>query len=788
MTQKSPAEFFADNRQARLGISRVRSCGVCRRSRRCCARAALPDTPPVTHRPPAQPPPKLALSNDPSLSPRNIAGFDSPGKSLYTTIRELVENSLDAAEAAGALPDIRVTVQEITDAELNRLRGITSTSRRDATVYKDQETAAETKKRAAREARDRRKVEDVRAKAGDAAAEKEERRLDKDRRLGAAGASGRQFYRVTVEDNGVGMNHSDVPDMLGRVLSGTKYGVRQTRGKFGLGAKMALIWSKMSTGLPFEIRTCRGTGPDGSGAGGDRVSRFTLDIDIHRNEPRVLAESREPQLDPARPWRGAEISIVIEGAWSAYRARVLSYLRQIAVITPYAAFRLRYLPPASDSNADDAAGDGADHPSNPSSSAAASDPSPHRLPLPILPRGGLELVHARRTDAVPTPAAEARHHPGAVDLETLARLVGRTRRRTLAAFLCGDFDCVSPDLAERLCGELKGGLRGDTRPDALTTPQIQRLHHLLHEARFPPPGGGHLSPAGEYNLRLGVLKELRPDLIATHAAAPGAHEGHAFSVEAAVSLGSREIAPGSIKVFRFANRIPLLFEGGSDVCSQTALKLIRWQDYKINPATERIGVFVSVVSTKIPFKGAGKEYISNDVKPLCDSVRNALLACCLQLKTKLAAAQAQRARRDRKRQLLKLVPDAAAALWGILEAAAADRDAKRKAVVGGVDGANPAATLVLDVDPPDVARMMADVEAGRVTEETLQERLAQHVERTDVDDEHAFMVAQGAQAQGAVKDLWLAPRGAGHSYEGAVRGATCVVRLLKGCEEEPGTP
>ena len=27
-----------------------------------------------------------------------IAGFDNPGKSLYTSIRELVENSLDAAE------------------------------------------------------------------------------------------------------------------------------------------------------------------------------------------------------------------------------------------------------------------------------------------------------------------------------------------------------------------------------------------------------------------------------------------------------------------------------------------------------------------------------------------------------------------------------------------------------------------------------------------------------------------------------------------------------------------
>ena len=49
------------------------------------------------------------------------------------------------------------------------------------------------------------------------------------------------------------MAHDAIPDLLGRVLSGTKYGVCQTRGKFGLGAKMALIWSKMSTGLPIEV-------------------------------------------------------------------------------------------------------------------------------------------------------------------------------------------------------------------------------------------------------------------------------------------------------------------------------------------------------------------------------------------------------------------------------------------------------------------------------------------------------------------------------------------------------
>ncbi|CAM9761057.1 unnamed protein product, partial [Hapterophycus canaliculatus] len=55
---------------------------------------------------------------------QNIAGFDNAGKSLYTTIRELVENSLDAAESIGALPLISLTIEEFTEEEFNEHRGM----------------------------------------------------------------------------------------------------------------------------------------------------------------------------------------------------------------------------------------------------------------------------------------------------------------------------------------------------------------------------------------------------------------------------------------------------------------------------------------------------------------------------------------------------------------------------------------------------------------------------------------------------------------------------------------
>ena len=37
-------------------------------------------------------------------------------------------------------------------------------------------------------------------------------------------AKGDMFYRVVVKDNGCGMKHENIPNMLGRVLSGSKYG------------------------------------------------------------------------------------------------------------------------------------------------------------------------------------------------------------------------------------------------------------------------------------------------------------------------------------------------------------------------------------------------------------------------------------------------------------------------------------------------------------------------------------------------------------------------------------
>ncbi|NDC76250.1 hypothetical protein EBZ70_13475, partial [bacterium] len=44
---------------------------------------------------------------------RHLLGFDNPRKALLTTVKEAVDNSLDACEEAGILPEITVIIEDL---------------------------------------------------------------------------------------------------------------------------------------------------------------------------------------------------------------------------------------------------------------------------------------------------------------------------------------------------------------------------------------------------------------------------------------------------------------------------------------------------------------------------------------------------------------------------------------------------------------------------------------------------------------------------------------------------
>uniref|UniRef100_A0A0D9XBZ6 DNA topoisomerase VI subunit B transducer domain-containing protein n=1 Tax=Leersia perrieri TaxID=77586 RepID=A0A0D9XBZ6_9ORYZ len=501
---------------------------------------------------------------------KNIAGFDNPGKSLYTTMRELVENALDSAESISELPDIEITIEEITKSKFNTMIGLVDRERIDEELYDDFESAKAREKRLAKEAR----FQETQAK--NAALGKKVKEAPASRGKGRGEAA---FFRVTCKDNGRGMPHDDIPNMLGRVLSGTKYGLRQTRGKFGLGAKMALIWSKMSTGLPIEIKS--------SMKGQNFISFCRLDIDIHKNVPHVHLHEKRENKDR---WHGAEL-----------QSKILHYMRQMAVITPYAQFLFRFL---SDS---------------------------------------------------------AEYASSTVFWE------------------------MGPDF------------NGKMTVKSLTSQQLVRIHQLFRQAKFDDPSGN-------------------------------VFEGHPFIVEAGISIGGKDVKHG-LNIFRYANRIPLLFEQGADVITRTALKRINWSSYKINQQQDKIGVFVSIVSTKIPFKGTGKEYIGDDITEIASAVQSALKQCCLQLKSKIVKKLQARERQDRKRNLNRYIPDVARAIMETLGEIADESPPKRPRY-----------------DKED-EELLEKVNSQEVTEMTFRDCLTQHVEQVDYEMALEYAMQSGVSEE-----------------------------------------
>lgn len=602
---------------------------------------------------------------------KNIAGFDNPGKCLYTTVRELVENSLDSAESISELPAVEITIEEIGKVKFNSMIGLVDRERVDEELYDDYETAKAREKRLAKAARN----QEIQAK--NAALRKKVKEPTPTK--GMKGRGEASFYRVTCKDNGRGMPHDDIPNMFGRVLSGTKYGLRQTRGKFGLGAKMALIWSKMSTGLPIDISS--------SMRGQNYVSFCRLDIDIHRNLPHIHIHEKQEKKEE---WHGAEIQVVIEGNWTTYRSKILHYMRQMAVITPYAQFVFKFVSDTSDKS--------------------------------------MTIKFARRTDVMPPVPLETKHHPSSVDLLLIKRLITETSKQNLLQFLQHEFVNISKAHAERLIGEMGPEFQPKMLIKSLTDQQIVRIHQLFRQAKFEDPVGDCLSPAGEYNLRLGIIKELHPDMVATYSGSAQVFEGHPFIVEAGVSLGGKDVKQG-LNVFRFANRIPLLFEQGADVVTRTALKRINWTSYKINQMQDKIGVFVSIVSTKIPFKGTGKEYIGDDITEIATAVKYAIQQCCIQLKSKIVKKMQAREQQERKRNLSKYVPNAAGAVYDVLKEMAQSHALKRKRYE--------------DED----ADLLDKVSARLITKDMLTEKLSQHVEKVDYEMALEFATQRGVSEE-----------------------------------------
>jgi DNA topoisomerase VI subunit B len=371
-------------------------------------------------------------------------------------------------------------------------------------------------------------------------------------------------YRLSVVDNGTGVAPQHVPSAFGKVFYGSKYVLRQSRGMFGLGGTMAILYGQITTNKPVSITTS----PDGK-----RKYGFQMMIDIGENRPMVLKRSNSD----ANGTTGTRVDIVLEGDYLRASQKIGDYFKQTAMVASYA--NLTFVDPA-----------------------------------------GQVSFYERATTSLPIPPKETLPHPYGVDVEAFKRIVKLSEERDMKSFMVTHFHRVGDKIATKFLEF--AGIDSKQPPKRLNTNQIVAVVDALQ--RFPDflqPDAAVLSPIGEEILLTGIRKELQPEFSTVVARPPSSYSGFPFLVEVGVAYGGRALQPG-VKLFRFANRIPLLYDESSDVSFEVLNEEVDWRRYHVPPEAP-VGVITHIASTRIPYKTVGKEYIA-DRPEIQREIRNAV--------------------------------------------------------------------------------------------------------------------------------------------------------------------
>jgi DNA topoisomerase-6 subunit B len=187
------------------------------------------------------------------------------------------------------------------------------------------------------------------------------------------------------------------------------------------------------------------------------------------------------------------------------------------------------------------------------------------------------------------------------------QLTNTVQGEPLTTFLTKRFQRIGPTTAIKFAQFAK--FKPEKRMGTMTNQELVNLSDALQKFDdFLAPDSSCLAPLGADPLEKGIKKFFNPDFTAVVQRPASAYSGFPFIIEMGIAYGG-EIKSGGPHVYRFANRIPLLYDEGSDV----VLKVVHdtdWGRYKIKG--EPPFVIVShICSTRIPYKTAGKENVAD---------------------------------------------------------------------------------------------------------------------------------------------------------------------------------
>ncbi len=394
----------------------------------------------------------------------------------------------------------------------------------------------------------------------------------------------RNEYQLIMEDNGPGIVKKQIPPIFGRLLYGSRFHtIRQSRGQQGIGISAVVMYAQLTSGKPTKVRS--------KIAKEDVAHEIELVMDTKRNRPDVLKQDFVI-------WEGKEhgtrIEMCIKAKYVKGKQSVYEYLKGTAIVNPHAQINL-------------------------------TEPD------------GTKTEFKRVTDKMPSPTKEIKPHPQGIELGILMKMAKATKAKRMSSFLTSDFSRVSSRVAKEICE--KAEIDPAIKPTRLKLEDARKIIGAIKEIRIMAPPTDCLSPIGELLIKKGlknVLDDMRPDFYAPPVTRdPSVYSGNPFQVEVGIVHGGDLSSEGTVKILRFANRVPLLYQQGGCTCT-AAIENVDWRRYGLEqrggkgiPYGPAI-ILVHVASTEIPFTSEAKEAIA-DITEIREEVERALRLCARKL-------------------------------------------------------------------------------------------------------------------------------------------------------------
>ncbi len=519
---------------------------------------------------------------------RHLLGFDNPRKALLTTVKEAVDNSLDACEEAGILPDVIVAIEDLqpdrpASAKSSRYR-ITIVDNGPGIV--------------------RKQVEHIFGRL----------------------LYGSKFHRLKMSrgQQGIGISAAGM------------YGLLTT-------GKPMVIHTRPSARKPaHHIELAMNT----------KTNRAEVTVDQETDDfppdrLRTLCPgAREAIFMPVPDFpTGTCVSIELDGKYQRGRGSVDEFLELTAIANPHA--RFTFVRPSRETVEEDEAplltGRGAAAPASaPTSREGAPQPgspaqdAPAQPSAPILPEVTTEysgvVVFPRGVADLPSETQEIQPHPKGIELGILLQMLKEAEQEranySLYALLQDKFCRVSSSTASSLCDKI--GVTSRTKAGDIDSSTAEKLFQELQEAKLPPPPTDCLAPIGVQQLLKGMFKGVRAEFYAASSREPAVYRGRPFLIEAAIAFGGELAADDSARVIRFANRVPLLFQ--QSACSSfKAVAETNWRNYDLQQPRGGVPVgplviMIHMASVWVPFTSESKEAIA-DYDEIRKEMKLALMEC-----------------------------------------------------------------------------------------------------------------------------------------------------------------